>query len=257
MAPKKDEIVKPAAAGPLARPDFIEKGEVGVTHITKEDMRIPRCAIAQALSPQLDEANESAYIAGLKQGDMFNSLTGEIYGRGPLEIFVLRADPPRGVQFVPREEGGGVEDMNVPLDDPRMQFTTNDKGERVKPIATKFYDYFVVLAEPLRQGKSMLETVVALSFKSSQLKKAQDFNTLIRGRQTDIFAGKYTITAVQETSPKGKFYGWKVTNAGWADDKAMLGVLRKMASDLGTKNLTVDRAGEGREEDDSFTPSEM
>jgi hypothetical protein len=257
MANKKEEAIAAQSPAALARPDFIEKGSAGTTHITKDDMRIPRCAIAQALNPQLDEDKEDSFIDGLKQGDMFNSLTGTIYGRGPLEFFVLRADPPRFVEFIPREEGGGVKDMNVKPSDPRTQFTTDDKGDRVKPIATKFYDYFIVLADGLRGGKPFLDTVVALSFKSSQLKKAQDLNTLIRGRETDIYAGKYSITSVVEPSAKGKFFGWKVSNAGWADSPEMLAVLKKMSSDLAGKNIEVDHAGEQREEDDSFEPNSM
>ena len=47
------------------------------------------------MSPQIDDTKPEHYIEDLKKGDMFNSLTGIIYGKGPLLFTVVRADPPR------------------------------------------------------------------------------------------------------------------------------------------------------------------
>ena len=53
--------------------------KAGKENVGREDMLIPRLAIAQSLSPQLKKSNE-AYIPDLEPGQFFNSVNGEVYG---------------------------------------------------------------------------------------------------------------------------------------------------------------------------------
>ena len=176
----------------------------GTGHFRQEDIQIPRLSIAQALSPeQLDD--DPKQIEGLKLGEMFNSLTKENYHQGPIEFFVLKAAPPRGVEFIPREQGGGVKDRDVPLTDPRMQW----RGDK-QPIATLFYDYVILM--------SITKEIVALSMKGTNIKVAKNFNGLIAMRKQAIFAGKYSISCVKEKNNKGTYGVFQVDNAGWCSE---------------------------------------
>ncbi len=132
-----------------------------------------------------------------------------------MEFIIVRADKPRGIEFNPREAGGGVKDLDVPLDDPRMQFGPN--GE--KPIATKFYDY-VLLLMPINLS-SPIESMVAMSLKSTGLKVAKQMNSLIKMRSTPLFSMRYTLTAHQEKNSQGQFGVFRVAQAGYIQDKAL------------------------------------
>lgn len=211
MTDKKD-LEKQAPAGALARPDFIKKGDFrGTEDLTKDDLQLPRIGLAQGLSPQLLEGNPK-YIPDLKIGDMFNNLTGKILGRGPFEFTVVRRDKPRGIQFNPLSEGGGIKDFNVPLTDPRMNFGPN--GE--KPLATKFFD-FVLVFLPVNLDDPF-SNLIALSLKSSGLKVARELNTYMKMRSAPTFAGKYTLTSAMETNKKGTFAVFKVKNSSVEDE---------------------------------------
>ena len=178
----------------------------GLEHITREDITIPRLALAQALSPQVTEGDPRR-IEGCKAGDLFNSQTGQIYGgRIPVVVQIIRKDKQRAMQFRSIEDGGSVLDPNVPLNDPRLQWGEN--GE--KPEATLFMD-FLALVHPTRE-------LIALSFKSSGLAAAKNLNKLILFRKKAIFAGLYSIkTGIKQQPKLHQIY--IVDNAGWVSEE--------------------------------------
>jgi hypothetical protein len=205
LAPKATEAVSPFKVGDLSpAPDYIQKDRRGLENMTKDDILMPRLALAQALSPQVTEGDPNR-IEGLKAGDLFNSLNGTIYGgRTPIFVQIIRKDRPRAMEFRPILEGGGVIDPNVPIGDPRLEWGEN--GE--KPSATLFRDYLANIL-PSRE-------LIALSFKSSGIKVAKALNGLIAMRgNRPIFAGVYAIWTDIELKPK-PHQVFRVDNAGWA-----------------------------------------
>jgi hypothetical protein len=234
-------VIAPTTSGAMvqSRPSFVPRDSAGTEHITKEDMQLPRLALAQKQSPQLDE-NNGKYIPGLKQGDLFNTLTKEIYGRGPIEFYIIRADKPRYIEFYPLTAGGGVKDINVAPTDPRTQFTTDAKGESVPPVATKFYD-FVIVPLPLHDPDNVMASVMALSMKSSGIKVARQLNSLIKSRKAAIFACRYALGVVSETNKKGTYYNFKVEYLGWPDSEATYNALKQAHDTLKDKTLDIDR----------------
>jgi hypothetical protein len=215
-------------------PEFMRGDTRGTDHITKDDMQMPRLALAQQMSPQIQEGDPS-FIEGLKMGDMFNSLTGENYGKGPLQFIIVRSDKPRGVEFLPLEEGGGVKDFDVPVNDERMQFTTDADGNRVKPVATMFYDYIVILIPK--------NEMIALSFKSTGLKVARQLNGLIKFRGTALFSGLYELSTGIEKGKLGTYAVYRVKNAGWVQDEELYNAAAETFEGLKDKNVVIDREG--------------
>lgn len=188
-------LVKTQAPGALALPDYIKAGDTrGSENITADELKIPRVLLAQALSPQLIEGDGS-YIEGLKLGDAFNSVSREIYGKGPFEIIVVRAEPARYIEFYPRNstEGKGVKDFNVAADDPRTKWQDDQP-----PRATKFMEFVVLLGESLEPA--------ILSFKCTNKRTreaARDLATYVKlplkveGKgqvAVPAFARRYSIT---------------------------------------------------------------
>ncbi|MCG3775746.1 MAG: hypothetical protein JW395_2590 [Nitrospira sp.] len=229
---KSTELVKAEAPGALAvndRPSFIEVGDhSGMEHLTRDDIQMPRMGLAQQMSPELIDG-DAKYVDGLKMGMMFNNLTQQIYGVGPLEFCVVRADPPRWVEFNPREAGGGIKDPNVPAHDPRTAFGPN--GEH--PLATKFYD-FVVMLLPSRE-------LIALSFKSTGLKVAKQLNGLIANRNAALYTGRYSLMTNMVTNPKGRFAVFQVKNAGWVPDEATHTYAKECFNAMKDRVLKIDR----------------
>lgn len=250
-APKTDQLTT-AAQSALARPSYIADGDArGTEHLTKDDLQMPRLAVAQKTSHEL-EPDHPRYIDGLKFLDLFNSLTGEIHGRGPLEFVVVRADPPRYIEFNPLEQGGGVKDFNVPPNDPRTQFTTDADGKSVPPVATKFYDFIVLMLPSLEP--------IALSFKSSGLKAAKQLNTYMKLRGGPIFAGKYVLTSAMASNAKGAYAVYQIKPAGFVDEQTYHAAEAAFGS-FRDRAITVDR-GEAHEDeaqpgDTSFDTKEM
>ena len=246
---KKDEEKAAAAVTRLAADDdvqvpaeFQKYAGQGLEGMTKDDLKMPRLALAQGLSPQLNP-DDPLYIDGLKLGDAYNSLTGEVYGRGPWEVAVVRRDVPRWVEFVPREEGGGIKDLNVPRNDSRCEWRTID-GVRLPPIATQFYDYVIVFLAS--------REVIAASFKSTGIRMtAQPWNSLLklRGVSKPMFMGKYALRSVMTKNPKGSFASLQVVNAGWVSELETLQFLAATFEAFREKEIVIDREP-GADDDD-------
>ena len=225
----KNQALEPA-------PDYFAKGDRRGFEDTKQtDVLIPRLALAQALSPQVTDGDPNR-IPNLKVGDLFNSVTGEVYGR---EVFVqlLRKMPLRAMQFNPVEEGGGVADPDVPLNDDRCKWHGDEK-----PVATIFRDFLAVLL-PQRE-------IIALSFKSSGIKAAKALWGLAAMRNKPVFAGRYRITTGVELKPKPHQI-YKVENAGWVGpEDAALGETMFEA----VKSIDAAKIERGVDTADDFDP---
>ena len=99
-------------------PDYLKKGKRGFEDTVQSDVMIPRLALAQALSPQVTEGDPRR-IPDLVAGDLFNSVTGQRYGKR-VYVQLLRKMPLRAMEFRSVDDGGGVIDPNVPLTDDRL-----------------------------------------------------------------------------------------------------------------------------------------
>lgn len=252
-------LVPQHGGGALELPDFLKgKTDVrGTETIGREDTLMPRFSLAQAMSPQLNKS-EPQYIPDLSAGEVFNSVSNENYGEGPFEIVIVKRDMPRAIEFLPRSEGGGIKDPNVPLNDERLNFRVVN-GERKKPQATLFHEFVVLLLPSME--------LVVLSFKSSGLKVAKRLNTLIKSRQQAIFAGRYTLSVVQAKSPKGTYYTFAVQNSeeqdefcsrpGWCSQD-LYAKAEKYFEILKDKEIVTDREpGADDADDEGFDPNKL
>lgn len=260
MATTKKDKNAPAEAGTALerrgpsslaeRPAWLKDGDVrGTENIGINDVKPPSLKLAQSMSPET-KRHEAGYIDGLREGEFFNTVTKEIYGEGPINLVIVQSLGHRHIEFAPRDEGGGVLDFDVKDGDPRTQFTTKEvdgKEVRVKPRATKYYDYLVLVTHDGRESELM-----SLSFKSTQLKKAIALNTILAGLKMPSFAVQFTATAVPEKKGKDNFYGWKLDLAGYVPE-AVYFEAEKCFEQFKDKNIIVSRDGEAP--DDAGDPA--
>lgn len=195
----------------LDRPEGSDEGTLGNEGIGRQDILMPRLGLAQKMSPEIDSTSPRC-IPGLTFTQLFHSLSRQILPQ-PLHFVILRRDDPRWIEFNPLDEGGGIKDMDVQRGDPRTKFGRD--GE--KPIATEFHDFIVLMLTGLDPANP-LDSIVALSLKSSAIKAAKHLNFLVSLRGPKLICkGVYELTTGHETDKKtqGVYATYKFRNAGW------------------------------------------
>lgn len=227
----------------LTRPKSLDHDLAGTENITAEDVRLPRLAIAQGLSPQITPG-DAQYIDGLKLFDMFNDLSGDILGRGPLMFIPIRRDV-RRIEFTPRDEGGGIVDLNVPKHDPRMQWTVAEDGTRTPPVATEFTEFVILL---LRKGQAPEPIVLSIKNTNKWNRRAADqLTTFIKLRQSAIYSGLYTVdTLTPAKNDSGTFGVPVIKNAGFIPvdtpaGAALFAFAKNFHQSLEGKTIVVER----------------
>lgn len=240
-----EELVK---QGPQAlevteqRPSWIPEGDATGTAMSRDDIRLPRLAIAQGPSPQLTPG-DSAFIEDLKMFDLFNNLTGQVYGKGPLTFVPVRHDV-RRIEFTPRSEGGGVVDINVPANDPRMQWGEAEDGSKIPPVATKFEEFIVFLLHPDGSREPIVLSIkMTNKFNRNAARNLCTFIALPHPRfgMLPIYGKKYTISTTSEKNDSGTFGVPVIKQAGVLTDADAGLTAMAFAESLEDKNIIVDR----------------
>lgn len=253
-----DLIVTDEIQGTFDRTKSLGRGSLsGTEDITADEIRLPRLAIAQGLSDQMMPDN-SLYIPNLKLFELFNDLTSEVYGRGPIQFIPVRRDV-RRIEFVPRSEGGGIVDFAVPAGDARLKWTINREGESVPPTATTFDEYVSML---MIKGRPLEPIVISIKHTNKFNRRAVgSFNTFIKLRRGDIYSGLYTIASVTEKNDKGTFGVPVIRNAGSLNaeiplHRAYYQYCKNFAASLEGKEILIDRQP-GDEAATDFNVDEM
>jgi hypothetical protein len=249
---KKGELVEqPQNVSLEQRPAWIEVGDkTGTEEITANDIRLPRLCIAQGLSPEMDSAS-SSYIDGLKLYELFNDLTGEIYGREQLRFMVV-ARKVKHIEYDP-DNRGVVLDMDVPNGDPRLQWTTGDGGERFPPAATTYIDFVSLLLK--KDGSSEPIVISIKTTNKFQTKAAERLTGFIKFKNAPIYSGVYTIQSKSEKSANGPFGVFAIGQAGFVQNEALYRSAKAFHESLAGKTIIINR--EPGMEDESFDTDRM
>lgn len=178
----------------------------GKENIDKSKVRLPRIAIVQKTSPQL-EPNKPEYLADAKMFDLYNSMSGEVYGKGPLE-FVVLSERKHAMQF---DADNKVVDFDVPWSDPRCDFPKDENGKTIgKPSATRFYEFVVILVE---SGE-----LAVLSFAKTSTKAAEDLEAYLTMRPGAAWSGRFKVSTFSKSYGGNTVGVFKVMPAGKTPD---------------------------------------
>jgi hypothetical protein len=227
MTTKADKLAISLADTPVLATTTDPKDYRGKQNIDRDDVTLPRIAIAQKTNPQL-EPDKAEYIEGLKLFELFNTLTKENYHQGPLDFVIIRMDK-RAMQF---DINNNVVDRDVPLTDPRLEWTTGADGQRQKPEATLFYDYIVLLAE------SRLPAV--LSLKGTGIKVAKKVNAFLQLAPGPAWAVKYRLTSSKGSQGSFSYGIYNIVPAGVAD-ATLQGQAERAYEQLSGHRVNVDQ----------------
>jgi hypothetical protein len=214
----------------------------GLEDMDQGDITIPRLMLCQDLTPQRKKANAN-FIEGLEVGDLFNSVTGEIYGRSvlliPLFFFKSR------IYFEDINRGGGIlcQSLNAknggrlhPESCETCIFSSWDDPEGSKdgkPRCGLFFNYACLMEDG---------SLIALSFKSTGLKQAKQFNSMIRLTNLPMYAKFYQFDSVDMQKNNNTFASLKITPRSYTP-KEFFDKAEETFKALHEKNINLDTAG--------------
>lgn len=223
---KKDAIEQQGTATQITTP-LPHSGPVeGFENMGTEDVTQPRLMLAQSMTPQRKK-DDPKYIKGLEEGDFFNSVTNQVYGSKvkitPVMFFkqnLLLDDIDSGGGLLCRATDGkhGVgAPGGVCAACPKMQWLNNEP-----PECTLFHNYAALVIPD--NGQVTLDCLVIVSMKSTNLKLAKDWNSLMRLRQDEnrqqlpMWRGIYELESQSRQAGKYSWYVAVPKNAGMHKD---------------------------------------
>lgn len=242
-----------------ARPSWMEKTE-GSSEITAEDIKLPRLAIAQGLSPQM-LPDDSQYIDGLRLFDMFNDVTQEIYGRGPLK-FVPVYWQVKNLEFEKDDKGkntGIIVDDNVPSGDPRTKWSRDESGVKRPPQATRYTELVAFLLRPEQPPQTI---IISIKETNKHMRRAAQ---IISGALVEIprpyYGGIYTVKTMSEKFDEGTagVFVFGIRPTLWNTDRDLYERGKALQESLKGKTIIVNRDVANDEDpgDTSFDTSAM
>ncbi len=245
-APKADALAKTESQAQLSTesvrvPEYMRDDVgAGTEAMGPQDVTLPRLALAQALTRQMKRTN-SLYIEGLREGDLFNTLTKKIY-KTPLRILPLFMYKTQ-MKFHPLDQGGGIDcqsfnAVNGGRYSPKSCATCQFNQWDPKPSCTLFYNYVnLVLPGTVEQE------ITVMSLKSTGIKVAKGFNSLIRlyGGNT-MFSRIYEIQPKPEKNNAGEFYNLLITPLEWTPE-LLFHAAKALYENLRSRPLKVDIQG--------------
>ena len=211
MATKKNEIAKNEGNGALVvdeRPSWLQEGHRGSEDVGMKDIILPRIDVLQALSPQIKK-KDPKYIEGAEQGQLFNTVSGELYGDSikfiPIKFsreFIVWKD---------RDSGGGFNGSFPTEDAALIEIDKLESPESYEVVET--HVHFVLLVH----DDGRVEEAV-LSMAKSKRKVSRKLNTLVQMVNCDRFARMFKLTAVEASGNKGEYWTFDVTSLGYVSE---------------------------------------
>jgi len=185
---------------------------IGLENITTEDMQIPFIRIIQALSPQLQK-DDPLYIKGAEQGDIFNTVSQEIYKQDEGITLVPAFFEKKFLEFQLRSSGGGFV-RELAADDKDITMTSREGTIEMLPNGNEL----VRTHQHLVIAKSADGTIApsVLDMKKTQLKVSRRWNTLKNsarlpsGALMPIYGTAWQLTTVLEANDQGKWFNYKL-----------------------------------------------
>lgn len=238
-----DKLATVNQAGSLALPDHLKQfqgAHDAEDNVGRSDILIPRLAVAQAgMSPQLKK-NHELYIPGLEEGQLFNTVTNEVYGDRATVIPLFFTK--NYIQFA----GGGVLKVvamyktadEVP--EGGLEWGEED-GKRIPPAVTEFKNRMCLI-----QSESGFWQPIVVSFKKGENKHSDQWNSQIKfARLADklpCFAHTYTVTAKTKTDGNKSWFVKVVSPLGFTPENIFMDA-KNYFETLSQGGYTVDTTG--------------
>jgi len=177
-----------------------------------EDLTIPRLEIVQALSPCRKKTN-AAYIEGCEEGQLYNSITREIYGD---KVFIIPVVfKKQWLIWKDRDAGGGFKGAYDTAELAAERLIELEEENAVGPFeSVDTAQHICLLLKP--NGK--IEEI-AISMAKSKMKVSRKFNSLVRINGGDRFSRVYEVRTVEDKSEKGEYINLDIKTIGFPSEE--------------------------------------
>lgn len=197
--------------------EYAEYAGGGFENQTGDDYKLPLLKVLQPISPELNDNTD------LKQGQIYNPVTGDAFDGKTGIVFVPAVTKHEFIEFVPRSAGGGYVGVHEIGSDLVCDCVAKQPfGAYKSPAGNDLTETFSVFGIQVLPDSSHVECVIA--FTKSKVKKYKAWMSkaktiqiaLPEGRRipAPLFAHRYRLTTVQEKNNLGTFYNWNVTFDG-------------------------------------------
>jgi hypothetical protein len=182
----------------------------GFEQITQDTMAIPFVRILQKLNPQLDK-NKPEFIEGAEEGDFFNTVTREVY-KGGFE-FVCLDYKHMYIEWRPNRGGfAGRHDAENATRLATMSNTIANFGKWETPEGNSLQENYAYVGFVVGRES---EGIVVLSYSSSMIKAAREWNRLMTTHvmpNGEVAAPYYLVWHVGSEYRKNEKGSWYVQN---------------------------------------------
>ena len=194
-----------------------------------DEMQIPFVRALQALSPQLGK-KKPEYIEGAEQGDLFNTVTGEVWKGDDGVTIIPCYQTTKYLEFTPRDQGGGFRGEINPTD-PILQRTSRQGSKEILPTGNELVksdQHFCLVMS----GDGAFQPAV-IDMKSTQLKVSRRWKTQIAMQKIKhpktgamvvppLFATMWKITTVEESNDQGTWFTPSVEKVGLVQTRDLM-----------------------------------
>lgn len=200
-------------------PAYLKQGPArGSEEVKMSDMVLPRLELVQAQSPIKEvEGNED-----VRDGNLFNSVTGEVYGDYVYFVpvyyrteYLIWKDQDSGGGFFgsfPTEDEARAKFKNLIEDDPSLAGKTKDGKDVLEVVDTPVHYGLRITPE------GVVEQIV-ISMPKSKAKVSRKWNSVVQIVGGDRFARVYKISSFTDENKQGKkFKNFVVQPAGFAPE---------------------------------------
>lgn len=228
---------------------FAADAGLGTENIGADDMKIPFIRVIQPVSPQLKK-KDGAYIEGAEAGDIFNTVTNQIWKAEDGVLVIPCGYMKKYLEFGVYEQGGGFKGEL----DPNSREVLNAKRVKNKDILENGNElitsaqHYVMIQDP---STGTWQTAI-LDMKSTSLKVSRQWNTQIKLQEVRIndrsvklpsFGVIWKLITDEFSNDMGSWHGWKISGReGYVDDPALYASAKEFASMVneGTVRAEVD-----------------
>lgn len=219
-APSQEVVTRSESAQAVAKrdanlPTYIKQGKDGAgrgsENVEMGDVVIPRIELVQVLSPCLKK-DKAEYIEGAKVGDLYNSVTREVYGdRVPvIPVFFKK----QYLCWKDRKKGGGFGGAYDSVQEAHTRIAQEPTEEQKLWEATETAQQLVLV---VKADGDTEEAIISMA--RTKMKVSKNWNSLIRLNKNDRFSRFYLLFSADEQNANGDDYkNFAITNGGFPDE---------------------------------------
>lgn len=189
--------------------DFIKEAEdnmEGFGDINSSTMAIPFLKLAQDLTPQTKKTKPE-YIEGLEVGELFNSVTGEIYGTH-LEVIIVKFERVY-IEWLPNR--GGFVGYHSPevAEEMADDMTFGKWKTREGNDLVEYYAYYILINGHEIEGPLVMSLTSTAIKTAKSLNRAMTTHIMANGKRAMPFYLIYNVDSVLQTKGANDFFGYK------------------------------------------------